>query len=71
MNAFDQMREAVRQGDYANRAVDDNVCEMVKLIKNRLKASTSNMTYATAEALKELKRELRSFDSRTGQWSDR
>lgn len=71
MNAFDAMREAVRQGEYANKAVDDNVCEMVKLIKNRLRASTGSMTWATRDAMKDLKRELRSFDSRTGQWSDR
>lgn len=62
-NIFDETRRAVSQARETLRAADSVADDMAFLLRGRLrKVSRYN--------LQQLKRELNSFNSKTGQWKD-
>jgi len=66
MNIFDEVRQLTSQAAAAQRAVDNNTGEMVRILKGRLRHTPHN--YQNLEALKALKKELRDFNAVTGKW---
>jgi hypothetical protein len=63
MNAFDQMREAIREARSQIKAADSAVAEIASLIEGRLRTGG-----VSPSVLKALKRELKGFNIHTGMW---
>lgn len=63
MNKFDMMREAVSEAKETIRAADSVVNSMAQMIVGRLKK-------VDIYTLGMLKKELKGFNSNTGQWKD-
>lgn len=66
---FADMERALNDAKSQQAVVDANVHSMARLIANRLRASGS-LDWKTRNALRDIKRELRDFDSRTGSWKE-
>jgi hypothetical protein len=62
MNHFDTMRSALQEAKQVQEAADTNATQLAWMLDGRLRRVNS------AEALRRLKRELRSFDMTTGRW---
>lgn len=60
-NAFDTMRAAVREARAVENAANEHANAMAWIIKGRLR-------HVSADALREMKRELRDFNIHTGEW---
>lgn len=67
---YDSVQKALSDAKTANFVVDQNVKEMVQLIRGRLRAAGS-LDWKTAEAMTALKRELRDWNCSTKCWIDR
>lgn len=61
MNYFDEVRTALQEAEEAKRAVRQYRNRMLSFIVGDLRGSDPHY-------LKKLKRELESFDARTGEW---
>lgn len=64
MNIYD-VKKAVKEAERDIAAADSQVGEMLSLIVGRLKKVKG---WNATEDLKALKKELKDFDSRTGEW---
>ena len=62
-NPFDEINKAVKTAELVNRACDNQAAHMVMLIKGRLR-------HVGPWLLKDLKKELASFNAITGEWKD-
>jgi hypothetical protein len=66
---FDDIVSAIDAAKNDNARVDNNVHKIAQLIAGRLRAAGSP-DWRTADAFRALKKELASFDSRTGCWKE-
>lgn len=62
-NAFDTMREALAQARQAQAAADNYANGMANMLRGRLR-------HVSGGVLADLKKELRDFNIRTGEWKD-
>lgn len=62
-NPFDAVRDAVREAENLNRAVDNQSNALAELLRGRLRT-------VTPYHLATLKRELQQFNAHTGIWKE-
>lgn len=64
MNKFDEMRQAVVEAKITLQAADNVATQMAQILKGRLRSVDSAYT------LKQIKKELQSFDAHRGCWKE-
>jgi len=70
---FNKIKQLRLEVDDANRVLfvaDMFAAELANLLKGRLKEVLQDNSYRNHELLRELKRELAGYNTRTGQWKD-
>ena len=65
---FSEIKSIVNQAESIQRAVDRNASDMAQLLVGRLRQVNKSGLWRDHLILKKMKRELKDFNSHTGEW---
>ena len=63
-----EIHSAIQEAEHTQRAADQNAGEMARMLVGRLRAVNSHNLYSNCQILRKLKKELKDFNSHTGEW---